>query len=108
MTIAAHVPNLFDRSRFGGRATFVDTPAEARACEPSLLIVDLDRCDDVEGFRLAGPRLIGFGPHVDSAGHDRAVAAGYDDVLARSVFFRRLDALLDEAEADADAPSGSS
>ncbi len=97
MTIAAHVPNLFDRSRFGGRATFVETPDQARACEPSLLIVDLDRCDDLDGFRLDGPRVIGFGPHVDSTGHDRAVAAGYDEVLPRSVFFRRLDTILTEA-----------
>lgn len=99
MTIAAHVPNLFDRSRFGGRATFVETPDEARALGPSLLIVDLDRCDDLAGFRIEGTRVIGFGPHVDSTGHRKAVEAGYDEVLPRSIFFRRLPDLLDPSNA---------
>ncbi len=95
MSIAAHVPNLFDRSRFDGRATFVDTPEEAVACSPQLLIVDLDRCEDVEAFRIDGVHLVGFGPHVDSDSHERAVAAGYDEVLPRSVFFRRLNQMLE-------------
>ena len=98
MTIAAHVPNLFDRSRFSGRVTFVDTPEEAKAFAPALLIIDIDRCEDVAGFCIDGPRVVGFGPHVDSAGHDRAVGAGYDEVLPRSVFFRRLANLLDSAD----------
>lgn len=94
MTLAAHVPNLFDRSRFGGLAIFVETPEEARALDPSVVVVDLDRCDDVEGFRLDGVRVIGFGPHVDSALHRRAAEAGYSEILARSVFFKRLPELL--------------
>lgn len=98
MTIAAHVPNLFDRSRFSGRVVFVETPEEARACDPLLVIVDLDRCEDLQGFRIDGPRVVGFGPHVDSAGHQRAVGAGYDEVLPRSVFFRRLPAILDSVD----------
>lgn len=95
MTIAAHVPNLFDRSRFGGRVTFVETPAEAAACEPDLVIVDLDRCEDLAGFRLDHTRTLGFGPHVDSTRHARALDVGYDEVLPRSVFFRRLPDILD-------------
>ncbi len=98
MTIVAHVPNLFDRSRFLGKATFVETPDEARAHNPSLVIVDLDRCDDAEGFRLDGTRVIGFGPHVDSALHQQAADYGYSEVLARSVFFKRLPELLGSIE----------
>lgn len=98
MTIAAHVPNLFDRSRFNGRVTFVETPEEARACDPHLVIVDLDRCDDLDGFCLDGTRVVGFGPHVDTASHQRALGAGYDEVLPRSVFFRRLSDLLDSVD----------
>ncbi len=105
MTIAAHVPNLFDRSRFEGRVVFVETPEEAAACRPDLLIVDLDRCEDLPGFRIDGPRIVGFGPHVDSAGHERARTVGYDEVLPRSVFFRRLPDLLAEAERATPAPS---
>ena len=96
--VAAHVPNLFDRSRFDGRARFVDTPDQAAACGPDVLIVDLDRCDDLEAFRIPGPRLIGFGPHADTVLHDRALAAGYDEVLPRSVVFRRLPQLLASAQ----------
>ncbi len=98
MTIAAHVPNLFDRSRFGGRVTFVETPDEALACQPDLVIVDLDRCEDLAGFRVDDTRVLGFGPHVDSSLHTRAVDAGYDEVLPRSVFFRRLPDILDGAQ----------
>lgn len=94
MTIAAHVPNLFDRSRFGGRVTFVEDPEQAAALGPELVIVDLDRCDDVTGFRIEGATVVGFGPHADTALHQRATEAGYDEVLARSVFFRRLPELL--------------
>ena len=74
---------------------FVDSPEEARALDPALVIVDLDRCEDTEGFRLDGARVIGFGPHVDSELHRRASDCGYSEVLARSVFFKRLPELLE-------------
>jgi hypothetical protein len=41
--------------------------------------------------------VVGFGSHVDTDVHQQAVAAGYEEVLARSVFFRRLPELLDRA-----------
>ncbi len=94
MTIVAHVPNLFDRSRFDGKATFVETAEEARSLNPTLVIVDLDRCDDAAGFRVDGATVIGFGPHVDSELHRQASEIGYSEVLARSVFFKRLPDLL--------------
>ena len=94
MTIVAHVPNLFDRSRFEGKVTFVASPEEAAGHNPTLLIVDLDRCEDIEGFKIEGLHIIGFGPHVDTSLHQRAVDAGYTEILARSVFFRRLPELL--------------
>jgi len=99
VTIVAHVPNLFDRSRFGGRVVFVDSPQEALAHEPDLMIVDLDRSEDALAFVVPHAHIIGFGPHVDSDGHAAALAGGYDEVFARSVFFRRLDELLDSAAA---------
>ncbi|MGH1494006.1 MAG: hypothetical protein ACRBK7_32220 [Acidimicrobiales bacterium] len=97
MSIVAHVPNLFDRSRFQGKVVFVDTADEARSHDPSLLIVDLDRCEDAESFRIDGTTVIGFGPHVDTALHKRATDYGYNEVLARSVFFKRLPELLGSA-----------
>ena len=100
MTIAAHVPNLFDRARFGHQVEFVETPQEASALAPRLVLVDLDRCEDLAGFRVPGPIVIGFGPHAESSLHARAMAAGYDQVLARSAFFRRLPQILDDIGAD--------
>ncbi len=93
-SIVAHVPNLFDRSRFQGKVTFVDSGADAAEHAPSVVIVDLDRCDDIAGFVLEGTTIIGFGPHVDSDLHRQASEAGYSEVLARSVFFKRLPELL--------------
>ena len=75
----------------------METPEEAAALNPTLLIVDLDRCEDPEAFRIDGPTVIGFGPHVDTELHQRAEACGYAEVLARSVFFRRLPELLAQA-----------
>lgn len=95
--IAAHIPNLFDRSRFRGQVTFVETPEQARELNTDLVLVDLDRCDDVEGFRIEGATVIGFGPHVDTALHQRATDCGYTEVLPRSVFFKRLPGLLESA-----------
>ena len=94
-TIVAHVPNLFDRGRFGPDVVFVEDGAEAAAFHPALLMIDLDRCEDPSGYRIDGAFVIGFGPHVDSEIHRQARDLGYDLVLPRSQFFRRLPDLLD-------------
>lgn len=87
-----------DRSRFGGvvkgggAVRFIGSAAEADGAD--LVVVDLDRCDDVAAFGSLATRTIGFGSHVDERGLAAATAAGFDEVLARSVFFRRLSDLL--------------
>jgi DNA-binding response OmpR family regulator len=40
------------------------------------------------------PRLIAYGSHVDAAGMDRAVEAGYDEVMPNSRFHRSLSEIL--------------
>lgn len=95
MKIAAVIPNLFDRSRFGGRVIFIDSVEEVDALDVDRVIVDLDRCDDPVSFRLDGVHVVGFGPHVDSGLFKKAVDAGFDEVMPRSVFFRRLPEMLD-------------
>ncbi len=95
MKIAAVIPNLFDRSRFGGKVTFIDTADEVKALNVERVIVDLDRCDDPTSFRLDGIHVVGFGPHIDSGLFQKAVDAGFDEVMPRSVFFRRLPEMLD-------------
>ncbi|MDQ1373520.1 MAG: hypothetical protein QOJ09_858, partial [Actinomycetota bacterium] len=49
--------------------------------------------DAVQGV-AAGVRTIGFGSHVDRELLDAARAAGCDEVMARSEFFRRVRELL--------------
>lgn len=92
--VVAHVPNLFDRARFGPNVVFVESGAEAAASNPTTVMVDLDRCDDPGEFRIEGSNVIGFGSHVDTATHQHARDLGYDLVLPRSQFFRRLPDLL--------------
>lgn len=92
--IAAHIPNIMDRSRFGGDVRFVNAAPEAIDAE--VVIVDLDRCDSIAAFAALGGHTIGFGAHVDTARLEAAEAAGFDEVMARSAFFRRLPDLLSD------------
>lgn len=97
-TIAALVPDLMDRSRVSAAVTtpiaFVDLE-ELRDLAADIVIADLGRIDPRE-LRTAAPqsRIIGFGSHVDETLLDAARAAGIDDVLPRSVFFRKVSRLL--------------
>jgi len=96
--IAAHIPNLMDRSRFVGEGIrFVGAAREAAAA--GLVIVDLDRCHETEAFAALDGHTIGFGAHVDTQRLEAAEFAGFDDVMARSAFFRRLPDLLAEHRA---------
>lgn len=94
--IAAHVPNLMDRSRFGSDVRFVDSPSDVGGATTT--VVDLDRCQSVAAFAELSCWTIGYCAHVDSDLMDEAAAAGFDEVLARSAFFRRLPAILAGAE----------
>jgi hypothetical protein len=62
--------------------------------EPDLLIVDLDRASDPAAFWLENAHVVGFGSHVATETQRVAHSVGYDAVMARSVFFRRLPELL--------------
>ncbi len=92
-------PELGDRSRFDAFEVHHIRNAQKLAefsshTEPDLVIVDLDRTADPVPFRIDNAHVVGFGSHVDTPRHDAALDAGYDAVLARSVFFRRLPELL--------------
>jgi hypothetical protein len=95
--VAAYVPDLMDRSRLGGipDVEFVTGPGALVASGAAILVVDLSRpgvLDVLPG--LAGRRVIAFGSHVDTDLLDAARAAGCDEVMARSEFFRRAPELL--------------
>lgn len=92
--VVAWVPDLFDRSRFGSAAQFVDRPEDLAAVPADLVVVDLNRLDDPGRVGSVAGRLIGFASHVDADRLAAARAAGFDEALPRSVFFRRLPALL--------------
>jgi 2-keto-3-deoxy-6-phosphogluconate aldolase len=103
ITVAAFVPDLMDRSRISGvvagSVRYAAAPQElvAMAAGCDVVVVDLSRpgvLDVLADVSALGVRTIGFGSHVDADTLDEARAAGCDQVMARSVFFSRLAALL--------------
>ena len=92
MTVVALVTDLMDRSKLSTAVPGVTFARAVDGCsDASVVIIDLARYgDDVAAVRAVAPRarIIGFGPHVDGEGAERARAAGADVVLARSRFFR--------------------
>jgi DNA-binding NarL/FixJ family response regulator len=102
MTVAAYVPDLMDRSKVaaaGPAVSFLPTPAALvdAAPEAELVVVDLGRpgvVDVLPALVATGARVVAFGSHVDRATLDAARAAGCEEVLPRSAFFRDLPQLL--------------
>ena len=96
--IVAYVPDLLDRSKVAGAAAdvrFVSRPADLVGTDAELVVVDLTRAGVVEVLGdLAGTRVIGFANHTRRDVMDAALAAGCEQVLARSAFFSRLPELL--------------
>jgi DNA-binding NarL/FixJ family response regulator len=91
-----------DAVRFvSSAAALVDAASDAAV---RTVVVDLSRpgvLDALSALTTAEVRTIGFGSHVDSALLDAARAAGCDEVLPRSAFFRRLQELLGQDGAHA-------
>ena len=110
------VKDLLDRSRIqgmaravGSRVDFVSSIEElerADISEVTAVFVDLTdkdlhgvRAPDVVARISQGkrPTIIGFIAHHDKDGISKAEEAGFDEVLTRAAFFRRLSVLLAEA-----------
>lgn len=87
----ALVDDLMDRSRLQAAVPTIEFVRTASECAGSdVVVVDLARhLHDVAAIRAAAPaaRVVGFGPHVDEDAATQALAAGADEVLARSRFF---------------------
>lgn len=94
--MAAYVPDLMDRSRLSGidGVEFVPTPGDLVSVGADVLVVDLSRPGVLEALPALAARTIGFGSHVDTDLLAAARAAGCDEVMARSEFFRRAHELL--------------
>ena len=91
MTIAAFVDDLMDQSRLRAALPATTFVRDTAGLEASVVIVDLAAHGDaVPAVRAALPtaRIVAFGPHVDGAALDEALAAGADLVVPRSRFFR--------------------
>ncbi len=104
--VVVFAPDLGDRSRFDAfSVTHVRSAGKltefAQDSEPDLVIVDLDRTSAPADFRIDNAHVIGFGSHVDTERHDEALDAGFDAVMARSIFFRRLAELLEPVAKEA-------
>lgn len=100
--VVAYVPDLMDRSKVASASadvTFVSRPADlaARADEQQadLIVVDLARPGVLEALPdLTARPVIAFSNHTNREAMDSALAAGAQQVMARSAFFARLDDLL--------------
>jgi DNA-binding NarL/FixJ family response regulator len=95
--IVAYVPDLMDRSKVAAAAsnvTFVSKPADLADAEADLVVVDATRPGVVEAISGLSAPVIAFSKHTNREAMDAALAAGADQVLARSAFFSRLDELL--------------
>lgn len=80
---------------------------KAREAKPALIVVDLHntKVDPVELARefksnedLRAVKLLGFFSHVHTDLQKNAIAAGYDQVVPRSVFARDLGQILATAQ----------
>ncbi len=111
MTLAV-IDDLMFRSKLEtaleGRVVVVATLEALREqlCEPTWtrMVVDLhcSSIDPIEAIRLLrterpGLPVIAYGSHVDVARRQQAVAAGCQDVLARSEFVQRIAAWASES-----------
>ena len=94
MRIVGFVPDLMDRSRLGGAVEVVTEPASLVGVSADLVVVDLGRDGVLEVVGRIDVPTIGFCAHVDDELMSAATAAGCDEVLPRSRFFRRIAQLV--------------
>lgn len=101
--LVAVTRDLMDAGRIRSAVPAVTVVAGIGGPEPAeagLIVLDLAAGIDPAAAAAIGPPVVAYGPHVDSEALAAAVAAGCIDALPRSVFFRRLPALLAEHGSD--------
>jgi hypothetical protein len=97
--VVAYVPDLMDRSRISAAVpdvAFVRNAAELvdLDAEADVVVLDAGRPGALDVVPSLHARVVAFGSHVDTELLDAARAAGVDEVLPRSAFFRRLPEVL--------------
>jgi DNA-binding NarL/FixJ family response regulator len=92
LLVCAWVPDLMDRSRVSAALPDVSFVRDAARCASAdCVVIDLGvGAQAVAAVRAVAPnaRIVCFGPHVDTELADAAHAAGADEVMPRSRFFR--------------------
>ena len=85
--VSALVTDLMDRSKLSSAIPGVQFQL---ADDANVVIVDLARQPDIAALRASHPaaKIVAYGSHVDTESMDAARAAGADDVMPRSKFFR--------------------
>ena len=100
--LVAVTRDLMDASRIRSAVPDAVVVADLSGPAPAdadLIVLDLAASIDPAAAAAIGPPVVAYGPHVDGDALAAATAAGCSDALARSVFFRRLPALLAEHDA---------
>lgn len=93
--VAVFAPDLGDRSRFDGvDVIHIRRPEQLDGLNLRLVVVDLDRSQDLQQFVRASVATVGFGSHVDAERQQLAIDVGFTEVMARSVFFRKLPEIV--------------
>lgn len=91
MRVVGYAPDLMDQSKLKGAGVeMVRSVADLTDVIADRVLVDLSRPGVLEAVAGIDAEVIGFGPHVDDDLLAAGRAAGCTEVLARSVFFRRL------------------
>ena len=95
MTVAVITRDLIDASKVEAVGAVVVRDASTPALrDAELIVLDLATGIDASTVVAIGPPVIAYGPHVDDSALSVALAAGCQEALARSVFFRRLPSLV--------------
>ncbi len=91
--IAVVVPDLLFGSRVQSGVRAAGHELVAADAEPELVIADVEALDPAS---VAGPKRLGFYPHVQPDLKRRAEDAGFDMVVPRSRIARELPELIDK------------
>lgn len=91
--VAVVVPDLLFGSRVQGGLQAAGHELVGAGSKPDLVIADVEVVDP---STVAGPRRLGFYPHVQPELKRRAEEAGFDMVVPRSRIARELPELVDK------------
>jgi hypothetical protein len=105
LPVVAFAPDLMDRSRIAAAVpdtVFARSPEELVRTPARVVLLDLGRPGALAAIPSIEAPVIGFASHVDEELIGAARAAGCEDVLPRSRFFRSLAEIVAAVDAGGD------